>query len=183
MLANNFRHLFRCLAAVVLPILVASVPGNNELNAATKRKPKITIGRLEKVYIHEAAITLTAKIDTGTQSSSVSARDISIINRGNAKWVRFTIDARGVRPVTLERPLVRFAKFKANARAKPKRPVVVLGLCIGTLYRRTQVNLVERARFQYPVLIGRRFLFGHAVVDTAKKFRADPACKEISVNK
>lgn len=180
--ARNARLRFRRFAAIVLPILVAFIAAEHESHAATK-KPKVTIGRLEKVYIREAAVILTAKIDTGTQSSSVNARDIAMVNRGGRTWVRFTVEASGVRPVTLERPLVRFAKFKANARAQPKRPVVELGLCISTLYRRTQVNLVNRSRFRYPVLIGRRFLFGHAVVDTEKKFTADPACDEINAGR
>lgn len=149
---------------------------------ATKkpRREKIVIGRLEQVHIGEAGFALAAKVDTGTQTSSLHAENIELFRRDSRDYVRFTIAGPDEKPVTLERPLVRLARFKDNARNAPLRPIVTLGLCIGTLYRRTQVNLTDRWHFDYPVLIGRRFLFGHAVVDTAKKYTAKPACREMT---
>lgn len=167
-------------AALAAALLAMGTAAARDAHAAMPRKPKTIIGRLETVFIKEAGIALTAKIDTGTQSSSLNARDIKLFKRGGKDWVRFTIAVKGTPPVTIERPVKRFAVFKENEREQPRRPVVSLGLCIGKLYHRTQVNLADRSNFQYPVLIGRLFLFGRAIVDTAKKFTAKPACKEIA---
>ncbi len=159
--------------------MALTLPGP-AVGAEKGKKAKVIIGRLETVHIKEARIALTGKVDTGTQSSSLHAHGITLFTRDGKDYVRFSIDAddgNGTRQaVTLERPLVRLATFKDNARDAPVRPIVILGLCIGKLYRRTQVNLADRGHFEYPLLIGRRFLFGHAVVDTAKKFTAKPAC-------
>ena len=172
------RHGTWRLFAALLALAGLCLAGAHDATAAKARKPKTTIGQLETVFIKEAGVALTAKVDTGTQSSSLYARDITLFKQGGKDRVRFTIDVPNGKPVTLDRPVVRFATFKDNGREQPTRPIVTLGLCIGTLYRRTQVNLADRGRFEYPVLIGRRFLFGHAVVDTAKKFTAKPACTE-----
>ena len=159
--------------------MALTLPGP-AVGAEKGKKAKVIIGRLETVHIKEARIALTGKVDTGTQSSSLHAHGITLFTRDGKDYVRFSIDAddgNGTRQaVTLERPLVGLATFKDNARDAPVRPIVILGLCIGKLYRRTQVNLADRGHFEYPLLIGRRFLFGHAVVDTAKKFTAKPAC-------
>jgi hypothetical protein len=158
----------------VTALAAEAAPGPAKAKKA--KKAKVLIGRLEHVHIKEANTTLTGKVDTGTQTSSLHARDITIFPRGGKDYVRFTFDDDNGKAVTLERPLVRLATFKDNARAAPARAIVTLGLCIGNLYRRTQVNLADRGHFDYSLLIGRRFLFGHAVVDTAKKFTAKPAC-------
>ena len=170
-----------CALAALVLLLGLALPGAtaraaDPAKAKKAEKAKVIIGRLEHVHIREATATLTGKVDTGTQSSSLHARDILVFPRGGKDYVRFTFDADDGKAITLERPLVRMATFKDNARGAPVRPIVTLGLCIGKLYRRTQVNLADRGHFDYPLLIGRRFLFGHAVVDTAKKFTAQPAC-------
>ena len=42
------------------------------------------------------------------------------------------------------------------------------------------MNLVDRAAFNYPLLIGRRFLFGTALVNIGRQFTAEPHCAEMS---
>ncbi|WP_369821267.1 RimK/LysX family protein [Oleiphilus sp. HI0080] len=41
---------------------------------------------------------------------------------------------------------------------------------MGNIEMRTEVNLNDRSEFVYPLLIGRSFLEGHAVVDTSQRF-------------
>ncbi len=166
--------------AVGFVLLAGFAAGIAAAAEKAKERAKATLGRLEYVAIREAGIVMAGKIDTGTQSSSLHATDIVLFRSGGQEMVRFTIADMDARPVTLERPLVRLAKFKDNGRNSPQRPVVTLGLCVGKLYRVTQVNLTDRGRFAYPLLLGRRFLFGHAVVDTAKKYTAEPACKQVA---
>ena len=59
------------------------------------------------------------------------------------------------------------------------RPVVVLGVCMGDMYKDIEVNLVDRKGFLYPVLIGRSFLKENIVVDATLTFTREPVCKGV----
>ena len=142
---------------------------------------KMTIGRLENVWIREADIILKAKIDTGSMTSSLNVRDLEFFTKSGEVWARFVvIDKQDGKAVTLERMVMRFARFKKPGHEVDRRPIVILGLCIGDVFRRAEVNLANRERFLYPVLIGRRFLSGKALVDTEKKFTSPPRCAEMN---
>ena len=141
---------------------------------------KTIIGRLERAWIEEAGLTLKAKIDTGTRTSSLGVADVHLFRRGGADRVRFTVTDEAGKTATLERPVFRFARFKADARGAVERPVVLLHLCVADIWRLTQVNLVDREGFAYPLLIGRRFLFGTALVNIGRQYTAEPHCAEMS---
>ena len=147
--------------------------------SAVAAEKKTIIGRLEKAWVEEAGVTLTAKIDTGTRTSSLGVSDVHLFRRGGRDRVRFTVTDDGGKAATLDRPLFRIARFKENARGAEERPVVLLHLCIADIWRLTQVNLDDREGFDYPLLIGRRFLFGHALVNVGRQFTAQPHCAEM----
>ncbi|MFT5540736.1 MAG: hypothetical protein ACI82H_002273 [Alphaproteobacteria bacterium] len=135
------------------------------------------IGRSEKVWIKDADTILTARIDTGTRTSSLHAEALSYFRKEGKNWVRFTFRDDTGSAYTLTRPIKRFGNFKNNGVGDDVRPVVTLGLCIGTIYRRTQVNLVNRGDFNYSLLIGRRYLSNLLLVDTGKRLTHQPACR------
>ena len=137
---------------------------------------KTTVGRVEKVWIKEAGIVLDAKMDTGTLTSSLDAHDMHVFSKNGKVWVRFVLKNTYGKSITLERLVVRFARFKKQGHDVVRRPVVKLGLCIKRIFRNTEINLSDRQRFTYPMLIGRRFLSGNVVVDTAKKYVSPPEC-------
>jgi hypothetical protein len=148
--------------------------------AAEGAGTKTTVGRLERVWIEEADVIFDAKIDTGTLTASLNVRNVDIFSKDREVWARFIIDDPDGKPIALERLVLRFARFKKQGHEVDRRPVVVLGLCVGDIYRRTEVNLTDRKRFSYPILIGRRFLSGKAVVDTEKTYTGPPRCKEMN---
>lgn len=137
---------------------------------------KTTIGRVEKVWIKEAGIVLDAKMDTGTLTSSLDAHDMQVFSKDGNVWVRFVLKNTYGKSIKLERLVVRFARFKKQGHDVERRPVVELGLCINDVFRNTEINLSDRQRFTYPMLIGRRFLSGNVVVDTEKKYTSPPTC-------
>ena len=173
MLRRGISALVAVLASAGTDMIVSSAEGADE---------KTTVGQVEKVWIKEAGIVLDAKMDTGTLTSSLDAHDIQIFTKRSEVWVRFAIKNTDGNPVTIERLLVRFARFKKQNHDVDRRPVVELGLCISHVYRITEVNLTDRQRFTYPVLIGRRFLSGNVVVDADKKDTSTPQCREMSKN-
>ena len=53
-----------------------------------------------------------------------------------------------------------------------------LGVCVGDLYREVQVNVVNRSRFIYPMLIGRMFMKKQLLVDPALRYTVAPKCAQ-----
>jgi hypothetical protein len=170
----------RKIFGLAIPMALATgMVASSDATAAEDIKAKTTVGRTEKVWIAEAGIVLDAKIDTGTLTASINARDIEVFTKNDKDWARFVIESPVGKPITLERQVARFARFKKQNQEVERRPIVKLGLCVGDVYRRTEVNLTDRERFTYPVLIGRSFLSGKLVVDTEKEFTHPPQCKEM----
>ncbi|MBX7137258.1 MAG: RimK/LysX family protein [Oligoflexia bacterium] len=138
---------------------------------------KESVGWQEKVRIYPANIVVHCKIDTGADYSSLNASNIEEIEKSGKQWIRFEITNRYGNKATIERELVRTALIKRHGSKPDKRPVIRLGICIGTKYMEADVNLVNRSNFETQMLIGRSFLAGNVVVDPAMTFTAEPACK------
>ena len=82
------------------------------------------------------------------------------------------------RNVRIERPIVRMAQIKSALGTDEARPTVTLGICIGTVYRVTEVNLVDRSDLTKPLLVGRRFLRGRFLVDMGRRHLLEPLCRQ-----
>lgn len=141
---------------------------------------KAVVGWVEQVRISPGGIVLKAKVDTGADNSSIHVNGFTLFDRSGEQWVRFELADRDGKTVTMERPVVRMVKIKRHNGASLRRPVVMLEICLGTHRRSAQVNLVDRSRFSFPMLIGRSFLRPTFLVDPDKRFTAPPACAEDS---
>ena len=53
-----------------------------------------------------------------------------------------------------------------------------MGICIGNYYSEAEVNLVDRSRFKYPLLIGRSFMGDRLLIDPSAQFTLEPGCGE-----
>ncbi|MEJ2719013.1 MAG: ATP-dependent zinc protease [Deltaproteobacteria bacterium] len=135
------------------------------------------VGLLEKVRISPGDLVVIAKLDTGADHSSLHAVNIERFVRGGEKWVRFSVVNYKGQNVTLERKVVRESRIKRHKRRAPPRPVVKMGLCLGNVYRRALVNLVDRSRFRCRMIIGRSFMGDRLLVDPSKKFTVEPTCR------
>jgi len=154
--------------------------------ALLQAEEKAIYGLNEHVALPQFGLEVPAKLDTGAQTASLSARDIERFKRDGKSWVRFylAIDEAHDRPIEL--PLRRISKIKRRAgdfdpeeeKTYTPRPVVALMLCMGKAQRSIEVNLTDRSAFQYPLLIGSEALarFG-ALVDPSLKYAAGkPGC-------
>lgn len=147
---------------------------------------KIIYGLNEHVALPEFGLEVPAKLDTGAQTASLSARDIERFQRKGKPWVRFylAVDEAHNRPIEL--PLQRISKIKRRAgdfdpeeeKTYTPRPVVELEMCMGNAKRSIEVNLTDRSAFQYPLLIGSDALSRfQALVDPSLKYAAGkPGC-------
>ncbi len=155
-------------------LLFTGTAGGAEKEARSEQ----ILGWIENALITPERIELKAKLDTGAKTTSLHALNIERFKRDGRRMVRFDIeDPEAGRMLTLERPLVRSVRIKESVSDEPsRRPVVELWLCVGDSGRHLEVNLVDRSRFNYPLLIGRNALAGSILVDSHNTFTQAPTC-------
>jgi len=122
---------------------------------------KIVYGYVEKATLVDKGLVLSAKLDTGAKSASLSAIKIEEFEKDGKTWLRFIVPSKeGDVQFTAEY----LGKVKIKVRAgelsklKPepiKRPVVLMRIRIGNIEQTIPVNLTNRKRFIYPLLLGR----------------------------
>ena len=136
------------------------------------------VGWVERVRIYPGDFEIVAKIDTGAKTSSLNAPNMDIFRRQGEDWVRFEVTNRQGKTRKFEEKIYRISRIRRHGGRIQQRPVVMLGLCVGRVFRKTQVNLIDRKNFNYQMLIGRRFMTGQVIVDPSRTFIAKPDCKQ-----
>lgn len=120
-------------------------------------------GYVEKVFFPEKKLTLSAKLDTGAKSASLNATNISEVTIKGVPYLRFTVPSKEG-DCQFEAEYKGRVKIKVRdgehgseilAHAPIKRPVVLLDVQLGDKVRTIKVNLTNRKRFLYPLLLGR----------------------------
>ncbi len=147
--------------------------------AASSAHPKQVYGYLERATLPDKQLTLKAKLDTGAKSASLYARRIRQIDINGKPFLKFVVPTKnGDVPFTCAH--VGDVSIKARSgeiagvRIKNpfiKRPVVVMPVQLGHEIRTIRVNLANRKRFAYPLLLGREALVAfNGMIDPGKKF-------------
>ena len=158
---------------------------NNVGNKAKKpHNELITAGWLEGVFLLPSNLQMRAKLDTGAKTSSLHAVDIEPFKRDGKKWIKFRTGDYGKKAkfVTMEVPLARYVRIKDHKRKSARRPVVDITFCFDEQLFTTEFSLVDRSRFNYPVLLGRKMLQQGIIVDPSltHTFRPDKkACGKL----
>ena len=120
-------------------------------------------GYVEKATLIDKNLTLSAKLDTGAKSASLNATDITNIEVKGVPYLRFTVPTKEGNYV-FEAEYIGKVKIKMRVgennqgllKSMPmKRPVVLLPIKLGDKVRAIHVNLTNRKRFIYPLLLGR----------------------------
>jgi|EPASupsiteSAE347_1022098.scaffolds.fasta_scaffold00240_31 hypothetical protein len=135
---------------------------------------KTIIGAVEDVIILPWGIKLPARIDTGAATSSIDARNITIKDDNMAEF--YLPEKYGGLKLCL--PIIDWRTVKSASGSK-KRPVVEIEICIGSERFRQQVNLSDRSKLKYPMLIGRNILKDNFLVDATKNNCVPPICPEV----
>lgn len=165
------------LAAFMLSATSAPHAQSSAETPPLPRESRQVVGYTETVRLFPADMPLRAKIDTGARTSSLHAQDITIFAKRGKMWVRFHVTNRENRTQEFERPVVRRVRIKDLGGPSVSRPVVLMGICLGSVYRVTEVNLSDRSGFNFQLLVGRRFMRQVIVVDPARQFTLKPRCE------
>ena len=148
---------------------------NSTFENLNTEKPdaKMIIGQIENVRLVPPNVILKARIDTGAQTTSIDARNITPFERDGKQWVRF-ICVSGEKEHTLERKVIKIVQIKRHGKESQDRYVINMRIILGNVSQLIHVNLNDRAAYTYPVLIGRNFLRDYFIVDVAKKHQLKP---------
>ncbi|APE32231.1 ATP-dependent zinc protease [Halomonas aestuarii] len=137
---------------------------------------KTLLGRSEWIGLPDVGTYLKARIDTGAETSSLSATEITPFERDGEDWIRFKLGLNdddavvdSVRDRWIEAPVERRVRI-IQASGEESRPVISLMMTLGTLRDRVQFTLSDRTHLDHPVLLGRRFLLDIAIVDVAEQY-------------
>jgi len=180
--------LTRQLLSILVVVLWLLVPGGTALaekNTGSGESLK-TIGWVEFIRLEPWGIKTPARIDTGANTASMSARDINVFKRNGKTWVRFTFDFKkgtAERSIEIERPLVRMIKIKQHDGPSQQRPVISMEICLADEIREAEFDLIDRRALNYPLLLGRKVLAGYVVVDPARAYITKAVCGHVKKKK
>lgn len=139
---------------------------------ADRLKGKVIVGEVEKLYLADPELVYTARIDSGAETSSIYARNITRFERDGNNWVRFDVPVPNTSDfVTLEKEISRRVRIiQASAEDSERRVVVELQFAIGDHQQVAEFTLADRSNLTYEVLIGRNVLQDVMLIDVGKEF-------------
>ncbi len=146
------------------------------LSGYTMAAEKKTIyGYVEKATLVDKSLVLSAKLDTGAKSASLSAINIEEIEKDGVTYLRFIVPSKEGNTTFVSEYLGKVKiKVRAgeNTQSEPiKRPVVLMKIQMGGVIKEIPVNLTNRKRFIYPLLLGRDAIIAFSgLVDPSAAF-------------
>jgi hypothetical protein len=138
-------------------------------------RPEI-VGWVEDACIQPYKLILPAKVDTGAVTCSLNASDMTQFEKNGEKWVRLTIIDKNGKRAVIEKKIIGMRRIKRHYGHYQDRPVIRLIICVGNILKTSEVNLVDRTGFVYPLLIGRNFMGGSMIVNPSATYTIEPEC-------
>lgn len=142
---------------------------------ADRLKGKVVIGEVENFYLAGPGLIYKARIDSGAETSSIDARNITRLERDGSNWVRFDVPVPGTENfITLEKEISRRVKvIQASAEGAERRVVVELQFTIGDHQQVAEFTLADRSNLTYQALIGRNVLRDVMLIDVGKEYATE----------
>lgn len=162
------KHIFYLLVLIMMPSY-----------AAAKSSEFQVLGWVENAYLSDPGIEMKAKLDTGAETSSLDSRIVKKFRKDGKRWVRFAItDRESGEEYILVRERVRTIGVVQHDGSTQTRPVVMMNVCIAGEKLETEVSLIDRSEFIYPLLVGRKALSTFALVDSSETFLGQESCRD-----
>ena len=131
-----------------------------------------TVGPVEYISIEESGMDYLARIDTGARTTSVHAVDLSVRNESKemkdniGKTVTFTtINEEGEKHKA--KATITGVQKVRNSQGVEYRYIVEMTLNWKGQTKAIEVNLRDRSKMTYKLLIGRNWLIDDYIVDVA----------------
>ncbi len=151
----------------VFGLLICPFVLNHPVHAKEiKPKPmgKNLYKRIETVVLKDTQVKLKAKMDTGAETSSLSAANIRVENEDGIEHVVFDVLHPNIRSSkNIKLPVFKWVKIKkrieegCDGKILPytRRPVVKMDVALRGRVKAIMVSLADRQNMNYPLLIGR----------------------------
>jgi len=131
--------------------------------------PLFKAGHIEVAQIDQ--LSFPVKLDTGADVTSINAQNIKLFKQAGQQMVRFDYQNDLGMQQAFTLPVVDSMTITAKAGEKPTvRPVVEMFVKLGKLEKKVRVNLQDRSRFHYSMILGKNFLQYGAVVSSDENY-------------
>ncbi|MDH5927842.1 RimK/LysX family protein [Vibrio lentus] len=142
---------------------------NTRSDYLLKSEPLFKVGHIEVVEV--SGMTFPAKLDTGADVSSMNAVNIKRFKKDGQDMVSFTYQNNQGDKQDFTKPVIDVMRIKAKKGEKVNiRPVVEMKVKLGDLEKEVRVNLQDRSRFEYSMILGKNFLKHGAVVSSDEDY-------------
>jgi hypothetical protein len=135
---------------------------------------KLVIGWREWVQLPDLGVVeMKAKVDTGADNSSLHAFNLERFRRDGMEYVRFEIHPkqRSRKPsIRCEAPLEMEKKVKNPGGRSELRPVIRTRVIVAGVELDALVNLTSRDEMGFRMLLGRRAVRSHFLVDPGRSY-------------
>ena len=132
---------------------------------------KIKIGRADKIDLPEFGLeNIEAKIDTGANRSSIHCSKIEHKDYEGVDSIIFSIPLAGNGEETSFHSADFFKKkIKSSSGHVEERYIIKTTVVLFGKRFKTSFSLTDRTDMKYPILLGRKLLAGHFIVDVQEK--------------
>ncbi|UDY82856.1 ATP-dependent zinc protease family protein [Vibrio diabolicus] len=128
-------------------------------------RPLFKAGHIEVAEVE--GMSFPVKLDTGADVSSINAKNIKRFQKDGKDMVSFTYENDLGMTKAFTREVVDVMRITAKKGEKAnERPVVEMHVKLGELEKKIRVNLQDRGRFHYSMILGKNFLKHGAVVSS-----------------
>jgi hypothetical protein len=135
---------------------------------------KKIIGRLEYVDIPNFHIShIEAKIDTGAYNGAIHVSHITEFEKENKKYIRFILldeEHPEYHGKVFETDEFEERKVKSSNGDIQHRYAVPTTIVLKGLELKTKLSLSNRKDLRYPILLGRKIIKKHFIIDASKTF-------------
>ena len=170
-MGSRYFVLLLCLLLVSPSVLAKS---------NTRGHGKVIAGWVENISFPGQVGITKAKLDSGAKTSSIHAENIQNFRRNGERWVRFDLPVgewtKKAPRKRYEKKRVRKVRIKNHNGKHDRRTIVSLAICFDGRMHELEFSLADRREFIYPVLLGREFLAGVAVIDSTQTFFTQSSC-------
>jgi len=165
--------------AVVLSMLMPLYPLIATAAITVNRNLEI-VGWVERARLLDPDVHLKAKLDTGADTSSLDVQILKKFRKDEKRWVRFRlIDRETGEEHIIVRERIRTVSIVMHDGERQTRPVVRMKICIAGRILHTDVSLIDRSEFTFPLLLGRSALESFALVDPGNTYLSSPDCDPV----
>jgi hypothetical protein len=103
---------------------------------------------------------------------------IKKFRKDDKRWVRFRlIDRETGEEHIIVRERIRTVSIVMHDGERQSRPVVRMKICVAGRILNTEVSLIDRSEFTFPLLLGRKALESFALVDPGNTYLSTPDCE------